>query len=450
MKIGRNDPCPCGSGKKYKKCCLVTDYVETGREESIRARLVQELLRFFKKNLSDSLNDAHSVFWGDFEAERYLEKETFRLADINFWEWIVYDFIIDEENDKTLIDLYMENNRRLSSAEHRILTMMKNSVISLYEVQEVFPEKGLLLKDLILGGEYDVREKAATRSLRKWDIFAARLLLVDGAYIMSGSVYPYPIKQKERILDDFHEVFADYKKDFPNDTADDFLKRNSDIFNFYWYDLIQNPPPLKLVTTSGEPFLFSKAIFEIKAGAKEAVIGRLRQIEGFEQDKDGFGWFDERDKDGSATILGNIVIEGNSLTLECSSKKRLEKGKKLILMAALDAVTHKIDSFQDPMQAIKAHKGKPEKETENKIPMEIQQALYTQFMQKHYEKWLMEKIPALDGKTPLQAIKTAEGREKVAELLKMFENSEEHNKREGRPFYDLSWMWERLGLKRDE
>ena len=21
QKIGRNDPCPCGSGKKYKKCC---------------------------------------------------------------------------------------------------------------------------------------------------------------------------------------------------------------------------------------------------------------------------------------------------------------------------------------------------------------------------------------------------------------------------------------------
>jgi preprotein translocase subunit SecA len=21
-KVGRNDPCPCGSGKKHKKCCL--------------------------------------------------------------------------------------------------------------------------------------------------------------------------------------------------------------------------------------------------------------------------------------------------------------------------------------------------------------------------------------------------------------------------------------------
>ena len=23
-KIARNDPCPCGSGKKYKKCCGAT------------------------------------------------------------------------------------------------------------------------------------------------------------------------------------------------------------------------------------------------------------------------------------------------------------------------------------------------------------------------------------------------------------------------------------------
>jgi uncharacterized protein len=21
-RVGRNDPCPCGSGKKFKKCCL--------------------------------------------------------------------------------------------------------------------------------------------------------------------------------------------------------------------------------------------------------------------------------------------------------------------------------------------------------------------------------------------------------------------------------------------
>ena len=24
-KIGRNEPCPCGSGKKYKKCCALVN-----------------------------------------------------------------------------------------------------------------------------------------------------------------------------------------------------------------------------------------------------------------------------------------------------------------------------------------------------------------------------------------------------------------------------------------
>jgi hypothetical protein len=37
-KIGRNQPCPCGSGKKYKNCCLATDETAaaSAREEQRR------------------------------------------------------------------------------------------------------------------------------------------------------------------------------------------------------------------------------------------------------------------------------------------------------------------------------------------------------------------------------------------------------------------------------
>ena len=34
MKIGRNDCCPCGSGKKYKKCCLNKIGINGGNKES--------------------------------------------------------------------------------------------------------------------------------------------------------------------------------------------------------------------------------------------------------------------------------------------------------------------------------------------------------------------------------------------------------------------------------
>jgi len=32
-KIGRNDPCPCGSGLKYKKCCLKKGYISISKEK---------------------------------------------------------------------------------------------------------------------------------------------------------------------------------------------------------------------------------------------------------------------------------------------------------------------------------------------------------------------------------------------------------------------------------
>lgn len=42
-KLGRNKPCPCGSGKKYKKCCLVKNEEER--------RLAQEE-KLYEKDVS--------------------------------------------------------------------------------------------------------------------------------------------------------------------------------------------------------------------------------------------------------------------------------------------------------------------------------------------------------------------------------------------------------------
>ena len=446
MKIGRNDPCPCGSGKKYKKCCLANTFVQVGREETIRKRLVDNLLELYNKQYRDTIEEAHVMFWDDFVPQQHLEGHLLDIGYQNFFEWITFDFIIDPDENKTLIDLYMEQNKKITQDEHSVLTKMKKSVISLYEVQEVFPEKGMLLKDLLMGGEYDVKEKLATQGLRKWDIFATRLLLIDGQYIMSGSVFPYHLHYKQSILDSITQEYREYQEEFPDGTMDMFLKDSGDLFNFYWYDPIQNPVSPKMHTTTGEPMIPSKAVFEIKDN--DTVVRALPKIKGFEQRDEDYTWYDKRKPDGSATILGTVRIQDNRLTLEANSKKRLERGKKLILKAMGDAVVHKIDSFQDPIEAMKANKDKPPKR-ENELPMELQQEFYTQYMQKHYEDWFQDHIPALDNKTPLEAIKTEQGKQKVVELLKLYENGEERNKQEGRPVYDLAWVWQRLGIDKE-
>ena len=35
MSTGRNESCPCGSGKKYKNCCLGGDGIETERRQRL-------------------------------------------------------------------------------------------------------------------------------------------------------------------------------------------------------------------------------------------------------------------------------------------------------------------------------------------------------------------------------------------------------------------------------
>jgi tetratricopeptide (TPR) repeat protein len=82
-KIGRNDPCPCGSGVKYKRCCLnnksVTINKTTSKSEGpVVSRLA--IMRFQQK-LTDNPKQLESVTK---ETEKY-----FNRMDISFNDFIL-------------------------------------------------------------------------------------------------------------------------------------------------------------------------------------------------------------------------------------------------------------------------------------------------------------------------------------------------------------------------
>jgi hypothetical protein len=45
MTLRSNDPCHCGSGKKYRHCCLNKDYGQEAPEQAHAARVVLDWLR---------------------------------------------------------------------------------------------------------------------------------------------------------------------------------------------------------------------------------------------------------------------------------------------------------------------------------------------------------------------------------------------------------------------
>ena len=66
-------------------------------------------------------------------------------------------------------------------------------------------------------------------------------------------------------------------------------------------------------------------------------------------------------------------------------------------------------------------------------------------MAAHFESWVSEKIPALDGQTPLEAVRDSDGREKVLALVM---EAERHSSRMKPPIdpATLRRVRERLGL----
>jgi len=83
------------------------------------------------------------------------------------------------------------------------------------------------------------------------------------------------------------------------------------------------------------------------------------------------------------------------------------------------------------------------------LPQEELQSLMEQVLRRHYANWCDEAIPALDGRTPRQAIRTAAGLERVKGLLRMYEDGEREQSRvQGRPPISYQFLWDALGLQR--
>ena len=68
-------------------------------------------------------------------------------------------------------------------------------------------------------------------------------------------------------------------------------------------------------------------------------------------------------------------------------------------------------------------------------------------LDRHYMNLLDEPVLVLGNITPLQAAKTAKGREKLVAWLKFLDNgAARHASWSAMAGYDLSWMWEKLGV----
>jgi hypothetical protein len=146
--IGRNDPCPCGSGQKYKRCCLGKNAPAPGAwTAGERDSALASLMRFARRaELDEDRAAAELTFWGK-RLQRMTPVEArdamdFEQSRFGFHEWLVFDCPL--RRGGTVVERFLTRaGGGLRSGERRYLERMRLSHLRPYEIQAVRRDEGL-------------------------------------------------------------------------------------------------------------------------------------------------------------------------------------------------------------------------------------------------------------------------------------------------------------------
>jgi hypothetical protein len=186
MSAGRNDPCPCGSGKKYKRCCLLVDEQASrppGQDwHDLDQRLGGDMGKWAKRRFGaawETCLDAYPIDCED-------RGEHLPL----FFAWALCERKID---GRPVASWYLEERgRHLPAHERDWLTAQLKSWLSIWEVIEVEPGKSIQLKDLLTGEKRLVSEVSGSQNLGPRLLLLARVVDHAGFSLLIGS-HPSPL-----------------------------------------------------------------------------------------------------------------------------------------------------------------------------------------------------------------------------------------------------------------
>ncbi|OIJ15224.1 hypothetical protein BKP35_05085 [Anaerobacillus arseniciselenatis] len=111
IKIGRNDSCPCGSGKKYKKCCGKNNVITVGHIiEKELEEIHKDIIQYAMTNYDDFIQDYVEKYHHDIEFPE-------EAAEVfHFYCTLYVITTVEMENGKTIlveyIDRYVHKQKR--------------------------------------------------------------------------------------------------------------------------------------------------------------------------------------------------------------------------------------------------------------------------------------------------------------------------------------------------
>jgi len=473
--ISRNDPCPCGSGKKYKKCCMPKeDTANLGtfkyeKKLAVRSSAVEKMLKLASSRIGISQKDV-LLFLTDSPlfSERIVDPFSGTEEDAFIFQYLlnsllVYAYPANSSGDQLWKHCLEKYRSRFSGEETLFLQSLKDFTAGFFQAKEIDADKYLIIaEDILTSKTYRVMDRGMSANIMRNDIFTGLLIPYDkDMYVLEGgSPILFPPIKKEYIRDMADYLFVLSKSKLRgeiNEKLSRFLNQYPvSIYRVvldYYYITLEAPLP-KIMTTDNEEIVFSKSFY--KVSDMQEIKKRLLEVEGFTDagetgQETAISWCNEKD-----TVLGTAYLGSHELRFETNSNERLKKWKRIIKNMPVKFIKTESTDLQSVMEDRSYDSEFEDKDPGiggmEDIPEEAIKDYALDYWKRYYDDWPDTGIPFLDNKTPREAMKTDEGKQKVIDIIDDYENKNAHWKQEPgginiQKYFDADELRKRLGFK---
>ncbi len=446
--VARNAPCPCGSGKKYKKCHLPID--EASRRSSSPSTDSSTPTRWVLPRSADvpaGVGASRAIH----ELDARLAESLLRFARDRFpaeWHEITASWRRDPlaAQHRGPLSLYhskihgasaaehfaAERGARLTARERGWLDAQRAAWLSVWEVVTLDRGRGMTVKDLLTNETREVLESSASRTLFERHAILGRVAEYEGIAVFAG-MHPRPLEPRDAAT-----VVLAARTRLRRKTAIPIDRLRDEAIVEYltkrWeeavadQDLRSSTPP-QLFNTDGDELLLTVDHFDVDPAARSQVLARIAKIEEADETQtDGdedvipFVQAASAQAGGLETVLtGRVCVRDDKLRIETNSIRRADRLRARVEKACGDRIRFRTREHTDPTSP--QVRERVRRTSASPMPPEAE-ALVRGAKERHYADWVDFPIPALGGLTPREAIRSRRGREAVDVMLKQMESLE--------------------------
>jgi hypothetical protein len=389
--LGRNDPCWCGSGRRYKAC-------HRGRERLDLPDRAGWLYTKAWTHLMDGpgrlkLLDAARA-WADDDDERALVRaigEDIVIDTVLFEGGVFADFVATR-------GVLLPDDERLLAEQWLLVDR------SVHEVEEVRRDRGLTARDIRTGDRHDVTERLATRQLRPGDLILARLVPDGRDTVIFGGLVAVDLARRDMLvalLDDEPDPVA----------LVEFVRA------------LHAPPTV--LNADGTELVVCEARLRVADPATVAAWLDAR-LEPVAEDGTSRTWHAQVDHNGGTSVRASVTLEGSDLVVFTMNEERFDDLLDSLLAAHPDVeiVEQSRRTLDDVDPPAPATPGSGPLLDPGDVGPEITAVLH-QYMRDYEQRWLDESIPALGGVTPREAAADPTRRDDLVRLLDSFPQTDD-------------------------